>query len=125
MRCNLHFTRTYSVAASAKGVQAMAAAGTMVRQHLTVETDPERLVNFVCGLSVDRDTPDPALRPDSEYPDWLWTLRTERGAKRLDELEPDTYAYWRHIRRASMKRDAALRKTQIRFKDFRKIKPVD
>lgn len=46
-------------------------------QKLPVETDPKKLVKFVCGSHpVKEDRQDVELKDDSEYPDWLWELRT-------------------------------------------------
>ena len=42
---------------------------------LPVETDPVKLVNNVCGSNILKEGKDVELKPDSEYPDWLWTLR--------------------------------------------------
>lgn len=65
------------------------------RHRLEPETDPVKLTTFLCGGNISREGgPDPELRPESEYPDWLWTLRTERGSPPLDELDPDTWDYW-------------------------------
>lgn len=46
-------------------------------QRLPVETDPEKLVNYVCGSHpVKENREDLKIKDDSEYPEWLWTLRT-------------------------------------------------
>ncbi|KAK2178098.1 hypothetical protein NP493_563g04058 [Ridgeia piscesae] len=105
----------------AKGAKAMAAAGGVQRKRLEVETDPEKLCKFVCGGNIYKEGSDPELKPDSEYPDWLWELRTERGSVPLEELEPDTYKYWQCLRHTEMKRVAKLRKAKHKFKDFRKV----
>ena len=44
------FTRTSTD--TAKGQKAMAAAGSIQRQFLDVETDPGKLTKFVCGANV-------------------------------------------------------------------------
>jgi len=65
------------------------------RRRLEPETDPVKLTTFLCGCDISREGGnDPELRPESEYPDWLWTLRTERGSPSLSELDPDTWEYW-------------------------------
>ena len=49
----------------------------MEKKILPVETDSHKLVNFVCGTNLLREGgEDIKLKPDSEYPDWLWTLHT-------------------------------------------------
>ena len=47
------------------------------KKIIPVETDPHKLVNFVCGTNLLREGgEDVKLKPDSEYPEWLWTLNT-------------------------------------------------
>lgn len=41
---------------------------------MPVETDAKKLVNFVCGSNILKEGQDIELKPDSEYPDWLWNL---------------------------------------------------
>ncbi|VDL96032.1 unnamed protein product [Schistocephalus solidus] len=75
---------------------------------MPVETDANKLVNFCCINYRIGEDPVP-LKPDryqifffelnSEYPDWLWSLRTDRVPPPLSEIEPDTYYYWRRMRR--------------------------
>lgn len=45
---------------------------------LPVETDTEKLVNYVCGSNILKQGQDVQLKPDSEYPDWLWSLRLSK-----------------------------------------------
>lgn len=40
-----------------------------------VETDPHKLVNYCCGLNFVEGDPPVKLKPDEEYPNWLWELR--------------------------------------------------
>lgn len=40
-----------------------------------METDPEKLVNYVCGSNILKQGQDMKLAADSEYPEWLWNLR--------------------------------------------------
>ena len=53
---------------------------------------------------------DPKLKPDSEYPDWLWTLKTERGVVPLEELEYDSEKYWRRLKELHTERKKKLRR---------------
>lgn len=38
---------------------------------------------------------DPVIRPEDEYPEWLWGLEPD---KQLD-VSPDSKQYWRRIRK--------------------------
>lgn len=44
------------------------------KTELPVETDPHKLVQFVCGSNTLKEGKDVEVKPDSEYPDWLWNL---------------------------------------------------
>ncbi len=90
----------------------------MERKRLEPETDPQKLVKFACGANFYKEGSDPEIKPDSEYPDWLWTLWTQREKVPLEELEPDSYAYWRRIKIANTKERARQRKLDHRFSKF-------
>lgn len=63
------------------------------RFRLPVETDPHKLVNYCCGLNYHLDEPPIKLKEDSEYPEWLWTLRL--GPKPNSwEMEQGTKEYY-------------------------------
>jgi large subunit ribosomal protein L54 len=48
----------------------------MEKKIVPVETDAQKLVNYVCGSNLLKGGEDIKLKADNEYPDWLWTLRT-------------------------------------------------
>jgi hypothetical protein len=48
----------------------------MEKKIIPVETDSQKLVSYVCGSNLFKEGDDIKLKPDEEYPDWLWTLRT-------------------------------------------------
>ncbi|CAG9862104.1 unnamed protein product [Phyllotreta striolata] len=79
------------------------------KKVLPVETDPEKLVKFVCGSNIYKTGEDVAIKPDSEYPDWLWTLRTGPPPP-LEELDPESLEYWKRVRRMAMRRNNQLAK---------------
>ena len=97
-------------------------APTAQRKHLEYETDPDKLVKCVVGGNIYKEGQDPEVKPNSEYPDWLWTLRTERGTPPLTEMDKDTSAYWRQLRKLDGKRKSRLLETRHRFKEFGKVK---
>lgn len=45
-------------------------------KEFPVETNPFKLVEYCCGSNIYKEGEDVKLKPESEYPDWLWTLNT-------------------------------------------------
>ena len=45
--------------------------------YAQVENDTEKLVNFVCGSNIMKQGQDIEIKPDAEYPDWLWNMKLE------------------------------------------------
>nr|CAG4643650.1 EOG090X0KWJ [Ilyocryptus agilis] len=76
---------------------------------LPVETDPEKLVKFVCGSNILKQGKDIELQPDDAYPDWLWSLNLGKNPT-LEELDPNTLAYWKCLRKLNLRRNARLMK---------------
>lgn len=62
----------YSLSAGKKGK--LAAGGK--KKEFPVETDPHKLVNYCCGSNIYKEGEDVKLKPESEYPEWLWSIRT-------------------------------------------------
>lgn len=80
------------------------------RFRLAVETDPHKLVNYCCGLNYHVDEPDVQLKPESEYPDWLWTLRL--GPKPNSwEMEKGTKEYYLRLAEEGVDRNYMLKMT--------------
>lgn len=77
---------------------------------MEVESDPQKLVNLCCGANIFVDGQDPELKPDSEYPDWLWSLRLDKQPPDLSELDPDDPYYWQRVSRILKVRDSVVRK---------------
>ena len=42
---------------------------------------------------------EPKLKPDSEYPDWLWTddFLTDINSINIESIEPGTDLYWKKV----------------------------
>uniref|UniRef100_A0A182PIL2 Large ribosomal subunit protein mL54 n=1 Tax=Anopheles epiroticus TaxID=199890 RepID=A0A182PIL2_9DIPT len=79
------------------------------KKVIPVETDTTRLVNYVCGSNILKQGEDIKIQPDSEYPDWLWKMHV--GAPlTLEEMDPNTKAYWRKLRRMALQRNNKLAK---------------
>lgn len=67
------------------------------KKVLPVEKDPVRLTTFLCGSNIYKTGEDVKLKPDSEYPEWLWSLRTGPPPP-LEELDPNSMEYWSRVR---------------------------
>lgn len=76
---------------------------TLEKKVLPVETDSERLVNYVCGSNIYVTGEDVKIKADSEYPEWLWDLRTGPPPP-LEELDPNSKEYWSRIRTFARRR---------------------
>ncbi|XP_057368307.1 large ribosomal subunit protein mL54-like [Daphnia carinata] len=76
---------------------------------LPVETDPEKLVKYVCGSNILKQGQDVELKPDSEYPDWLWSLRLTKPPP-LEEMDQNSIQYWRRLRKLNIQRQSRLMK---------------
>lgn len=46
--------------------------------EIPVESDAKILNKFVCGSNILKEGKDIELKPDSEYPDWLWNLNISK-----------------------------------------------
>ncbi|CAF0841121.1 unnamed protein product [Adineta steineri] len=66
---------------------------TTVQQYLDAETDPEKLVNYCCGLNYKKEQPLVEIKADSTYPDWLFGLE-KLDKISIDQLDKDTWEYW-------------------------------
>ncbi|XP_064621094.1 large ribosomal subunit protein mL54-like [Lineus longissimus] len=101
---------TYAKPTKAKGKTKGMAYQPVEKKELEVETDPEKLVNYCCGANYFKAGEDPKIKPDEEYPDWLWELRTERRPIPLEELDQDDPYYWRRLRKMHFRRATQLMK---------------
>jgi large subunit ribosomal protein L54 len=86
-------------------------------QVFDVETDTTKLVSHCCGLNYKLEGEEVPLKPDSEYPDWLWTMNTKRPLPTSDELEYGTLDYFKTLEKEARWRWETLQQ----HKRFRKL----
>lgn len=71
----------------------------LIFQILDVETDPHKLTKYVCGSNYKIDGEDVEIKPDSEYPDWLFTMDVKRPKPNSWEMEDkNTIAFYEQCR---------------------------
>ena len=102
---------------AAKGKVAVAPSAKK-RHHLDVEMDPVKLCTRLVGGNIYKEGQDPELLPDSEYPDWLWKLRTVKEPPKLSELEYDSAEYWDHLKQEDKLRRLRMKAVKYAYKEF-------
>ena len=88
--------------------------GALSLQIFDVETDTNKLLSHCCGLNyrTEGDWSEPVeLKPDTEYPDWLWKIDVKRPRPTSDELEYGTLEYFK----------ALEKEAEIRFRSHMKF----
>ncbi|KAM4575303.1 large ribosomal subunit protein mL54 [Fundulus diaphanus] len=96
----------------AKKVAAKGKGKGMIKEVLKgpeVCKDPIRLTSYAVGVNIYKQGEDPKLKPPEEYPEWLFQLNVAK-AKKLHELEQDTWEYWKRLRKDNIWRHNRLHK---------------
>ncbi|KAM5191040.1 large ribosomal subunit protein mL54 isoform 1-T1 [Callospermophilus lateralis] len=104
--------RNYAKKPIAKG--AKGGKGSVVGEALKdpeVCTDPVRLATHAMGVNIYKAGQDVALKPDAEYPEWLFQVNVG-PPKKLEELDPETREYWRLLRKLNIWRHNRLSKSR-------------
>lgn len=85
----------------------------MKKVELPVENDSKKLASYCCGLNILKTGGEEvAIKPDSEYPEWLWSLSLDKGPS-LEEMDPDTMEYWARKRRIAIRHKNKLMRNQF------------
>ena len=81
--------------------------------EIKVETDPTKLSKYCCGLNLLKTGgQEVEIKPNSEYPDWLWNLKLGKGPT-LEEMEPNTLQWWSRKRRIALRHKNKLMRNQF------------
>ncbi|XP_063003101.1 large ribosomal subunit protein mL54 [Elgaria multicarinata webbii] len=71
--------------------------------------DPVLLTSHAMGANIYKEGPEVALKPDSEYPEWLFQMHLG-PPKKLGDLDPESREYWRLLRKLNVKQKQKLAK---------------
>uniref|UniRef100_A0A8C7EG90 Large ribosomal subunit protein mL54 n=1 Tax=Nothoprocta perdicaria TaxID=30464 RepID=A0A8C7EG90_NOTPE len=72
-------------------------------------TDPVLLATHAMGVNIYKEGPEVALKPDSEYPAWLFEINLN-PPKKLEDMNPESLEYWRRLRKYDTWRRNKLKK---------------
>ena len=88
-------------------------------QIFDVETDTNKLLSHCCGLNyrTEGDWSEPVeLKPDTEYPDWLWKMNIKRPRPTSDELDYGTLEYFKTLEKEAEVRFRSQMKFEKRYR---------
>lgn len=77
-------------------------------------TDPSTLPTTCPGLNYKKTGDEVVLKPDLEYPDWLWSLGGPKKDIKEMSFETDGKTYTRRLRKMKLRENNMIRK-QRRF----------
>lgn len=80
---------------------------TTEKKVLPVETDPQKLTTYCCGANFHKTDEEVKLKPNNEYPDWLWQIRLGAPLP-LEELDPNSKEYLRRVRKMGLRQNLKL-----------------
>ncbi|XP_017262617.1 39S ribosomal protein L54, mitochondrial [Kryptolebias marmoratus] len=106
------FYKTQTCGVSKKVAGAKTKGKGMIKEELKgpeVCKDPVRLTTHAVGVNIFKQGEDPKLKPAEEYPEWLFQLNLGK-IQQLHELKPDTWEYWKRLRKENIWRHNRLHK---------------
>ncbi|XP_028260066.1 large ribosomal subunit protein mL54 [Parambassis ranga] len=112
MLCRTNVLNRVQACGYAKKVAAKGKGKGMMKEQLNgpeVCKDPVKLTSYAVGANILKQGEDPKLKPTEEYPEWLFQLNLGT-AQKLNELEPDTWQYWKRLRKENIWRSNKLSK---------------
>ncbi len=81
---------------------------------LPVETDAVKLATNCCGLNIYKTGgEDVRLKPDLEYPEWLFKLKLDGKGPDPEEMDKNTMQYWSRKRRIALREKNKLMKNRF------------
>jgi len=87
------------------------------RFRLPVETDVHKIVNYCCGANYFKEGEEIKLKEDSEYPEWIWSLRLNYPPP-IHELDPNTKEYYERLAIVGQQREWRLKSVWRVLKTF-------
>ncbi|XKL60376.1 hypothetical protein PGB90_001392 [Kerria lacca] len=90
----------------------LSGSGTKIKEF-PVETDTQKLVDYCCGSNYFVTGEDIKLKPESEYPDWLWELNVGPAPK-LEDLDPNSKQYWLRVRRLARRHKNKMHSLRVK-----------
>ncbi|XP_076009548.1 large ribosomal subunit protein mL54 [Genypterus blacodes] len=109
--CRRNTLNTQQTCGYAKKVAKFKGKG-MIREDLKgpeVCKDLEKLTSYAVGVNILKQGEDPKLKPPEEYPEWLFQLNLGEP-KSVHELEPESWEYWKRLRKENIWRHNRLNK---------------
>ncbi|XP_004447556.1 large ribosomal subunit protein mL54 [Dasypus novemcinctus] len=103
--------RDYAKKPAVKGGRGKGGVASEALKDPDVCTDPARLTTHAMGANIYKGRPDVALKPDAEYPEWLFEMNLG-PPKTLEELDPESREYWRLLRKQNIWRHNRLSKNR-------------
>ena len=82
----------------------------LTRIQVTYSTDNTNFPTTCPGINYMKDGKDLDLKPDSEYPDWLWTLGGPKKDFKDMSPEIDGVAYYRREKKIKLREKNLIRK---------------